>query len=446
MEIPTKLPFSKRKLRPRVIFSYIFDYVLIVICVVGFWILDKIEPFHQHFSLQNISLQYPFAVHERIPIYLAVCISACFPIVLIIVYTLFIDGLFSHHKQDPASGKRKMLGPWRWKDRLWELNCGILGLLLSQSLAFVITQVLKNACGKPRPDLIDRCQPRPGSHDLLVYGLSNSTICTGDPKLIKDGFRSWPSGHSSSSFAGLFYTSLWLGGKLHIMDNRGEAWKSFLVMVPILAATLIAVSRIMDARHHPFDVITGSLLGIACAIVSYSQYFPPLSEAWRKGRAYPIRTWGTEPAHPADPGLGEFTNNSTSALRNPEQDRLTPAGGPERSTSPLGRLMPPAAPGHPAASNPFNPPAYPRRRHDQDPDGNWSSSEDDVGNGYEMQHGYAMAQNPGMPGGYSSAAGAPTAYSSQTAAAGMGVPTAYQGAGNPPNRGRHLTDAPMRDL
>ena len=85
------------------------------------------------------------------------------------------------------------------KDRLWELNCGILGLLLSSGAAFVITGALKNATGKPRPDFIDRCQPRPGSEDPPVYGLSNSTICTQvDHAILKDGFRSFPSGHSSS--------------------------------------------------------------------------------------------------------------------------------------------------------------------------------------------------------------------------------------------------------
>lgn len=137
-------------------------------------------------------------MHERVPIPIALCISGVFPLGLIIVYTLFLDGLLSHNKpQDPVSGKRKLRGPWRWKDRLWELNCGILGLLLAQGLAFIITQALKNACGKPRPDLIDRCQPRLGSHDAPRYGLSNSTICTGDPVILKDGFRSWPSGHSS---------------------------------------------------------------------------------------------------------------------------------------------------------------------------------------------------------------------------------------------------------
>lgn len=69
-------------------------------------------------------------------------------------------------------------------------------------------------------------------------------------------------------------------------------------MIPTLGAALIAISRIMDARHHPFDVISGSLLGMAMAYISYRQYFPPLSESWRKGRAYPIRSWASGPRRP----------------------------------------------------------------------------------------------------------------------------------------------------
>lgn len=161
--------------------------------------MNSIEPFHQHFSLDNKDLQYPYAVKERITIQEALLISLLTPLVTIAVFTLLLDGLFSHHKSSSTdrSGRRKLKGPYRFKDRLWELNCGILGLLLSQAMAFVITQIFKNAAGRPRPDFIDRCQPAPGSQDPPVYGLSNSTICQGDPKLIKDGFRSWPSGHSS---------------------------------------------------------------------------------------------------------------------------------------------------------------------------------------------------------------------------------------------------------
>ncbi|KAJ6138193.1 Phosphatidic acid phosphatase type 2/haloperoxidase [Penicillium samsonianum] len=438
MEIPAKLPFSKRRLRPRVVISYIFDYVIIVACVAGFAILNTIEPFHQHFSLNNISIQYPYAVHERIPMTYALCISGAFPLALIIIYTLFIDGLFSHNKpQDAASGKRKLRGPHRWKDRLWELNCGILGLLLAQGLAFVITQALKNACGKPRPDLIDRCQPRAGSKDLFP-GLSNSSICTGDPALLTDGFRSWPSGHSSSSFAGLVYTSLWLGGKLHVMDNRGEAWKALLVMAPLLAATLVAVSRIMDARHHPFDVITGSMLGIACGFVAYRQYFPPLTEAWRKGRAYPIRTWGTDPAGPDTVRLKGSRGESSTALHNLEEERM------DQPDIPSSEHARPDASNYLHGSNPYASNVYNRRPHDHAADGGaWSSSEDDVTNGYEMRPGHTMGQHPGA-GHHAPQYDPSNAYVSQTqpltANAGIHVPDEMSGPGRP------LTDMPGRAM
>ena len=112
------------------------------------------------------------------------------------------------------------------------------------------------------------------------------------------GFRSFPSGHSSSSFAGLFYLSLYLSGKLHVLDQRGEVWRTLIVLIPTLAASCIAMSRIMDARHHPVDVLFGSALGILVAWGSYRQYFPPVSHSWLKGRAYPIRTWGKEMKKP----------------------------------------------------------------------------------------------------------------------------------------------------
>ena len=172
----------------------------------------------------------------------------------------------------------------------------------------MITNALKNATGKPRPDFIDRCQPKPDAADPVPYGLSTDEVCT-RRDLLKDGYRSFPSGHSSSSFAGLFYLSLYLAGKLHIWDSRAFVWKTFLVIVPTLGAALIAISRIEDARHHPFDVITGSLLGVACAWVSYRQYFPPLSEPWSKGRAYPIRTWGS-PEEPRYVGDGGFRSGA----------------------------------------------------------------------------------------------------------------------------------------
>jgi hypothetical protein len=138
-----------------------------------------VTPFHQHFALQNYTLQYPYAVHERVPIALALTISCAGPIVVIALYTLVIDGLFAHRRK--IDGYKNV---YKLSDRLWELNCGILGLLLAQAAAFAITGTMKNLVGKPRPDLIDRCQPRSGSVDPPVFGLSSVEICTQTSKAI----------------------------------------------------------------------------------------------------------------------------------------------------------------------------------------------------------------------------------------------------------------------
>jgi diacylglycerol diphosphate phosphatase / phosphatidate phosphatase len=71
-------------------------------------------------------------------------------------------------------------------------------------------------------DLISRCLPSPGLKDSPVWGLSNYTICTQvDEYILRDGFRSFPSGHASLSFAGLGFLSFYLVGKFRLWDERG---------------------------------------------------------------------------------------------------------------------------------------------------------------------------------------------------------------------------------
>ena len=110
------------------------------------------------------------------------------------------------------------------------------------------------------------------------------------------------------------------------MDKRGEVWKTFIVLAPSLGAALIADSRIMDARHHPFDVLTGSLLGILAAWVAYRQYFPPVTQPWRKGRAYPIRTWGSSSEAPPDSGREPLRDGPAMAADEERADMSYAAG------------------------------------------------------------------------------------------------------------------------
>ena len=162
---------------------------------------------------------------------------------------------------------------------VWDLHNGLLGFVLANALTLTITTIVKVTVGRPRPDIIARCQPLPGSANGVPYGLVTDAICSvgTDSKILRDGFRSFPSGHASTSFAGFTYLSLYLTGKLHLFDRRGHAVTAWLCGTPLMAATLIAVSRTMDYRHHATDVIAGSLLGLTIAYWSYKLYYPALS-------------------------------------------------------------------------------------------------------------------------------------------------------------------------
>lgn len=116
-----------------------------------------------------------------------------------------------------------------------------LGLGLSLSSAMLATNMIKNIIGRLRPDFLQRCNPITGS--VL-------TVCTGNARLIAEGRRSFPSGHTSLSFASLGYISIFLAGQLRIFDGQGYVFKFVTAVSPILFATIIGLSRIMDYRHH----------------------------------------------------------------------------------------------------------------------------------------------------------------------------------------------------
>jgi len=213
--------------------------------------IDQLSTYNRLFSLEDRTIQFTYTEHEKVPIWLVVIIAFVTPFLMIASISIFSKNLLDFHH-------------------------GTLGLTLALSLTLMFTDVIKITVGRPRPDFIDRCQPKSGSHDAPVYGLSSSTICTWtDHAIIKDAFRSFPSGHSSTSFAGMTYLSLYLAGKLHIFDSKSHSYKSFIVTAPYVVAALIAISRTQDYRHHWQDVMAGGLLGITFALFSYLQYYPP---------------------------------------------------------------------------------------------------------------------------------------------------------------------------
>ncbi|KAG0208016.1 hypothetical protein BGX28_000904 [Mortierella sp. GBA30] len=250
------------KARTRALFvSYGKDWGLVIVVLALFSFIDTLEPFHRQFSVKDVTIQHPFAKKETVPIWMALVLAFILPGVIIACIALF---------------KRRSYT---------DLHNGLLGLFLAEALVLIVTDSVKIAVGRPRPDFLDRClslydNDAQGTPVHLLEDpfnmLSNSTICT-RTELLKDGFKSFPSGHSSFSFGGLGYLSMYLAGKLHLFDERGHIYKSIVVLAPLILAALIAASRVANYRHHWQDVTVGAFIGALFAIFAYRQYYPSLA-------------------------------------------------------------------------------------------------------------------------------------------------------------------------
>lgn len=256
--------------------------------------LHRIHGFRQMFSLSDTSIQHPFAPQERVPEELLAALSFWVPLLSVIILSLV------------------------QKSRAARVNTAVLGLCLTVTLTGFITEFFKKLVGRPRPDFLDRCQPDilsiiPDPHHFFSE-LQTYKICTADTATsrVKDGFKSFPSGHSSMSFAGLTYLAWYLRSTLNALvlkwaqstyteyqtapmdestpqqmeegaidstERHQSETPCVLVLasviapaVPLLAAGYVAASRLMDYRHHPTDVLAGSMLGFSIASLIFFTY------------------------------------------------------------------------------------------------------------------------------------------------------------------------------
>jgi len=264
---------SKSSPRLRTILSYGVDWFITIGFAVSFFMLDYIHGYQRVFSLQDKSLQHPYKTKEIIPTYALVIISFVGPALFQPVINL-------------ATARS-------W----WDLHTSTLGLTLSLSVTNALTQFIKISVGRPRPDFITRCNPRNGTIDP-TFGLSTAAVCTQiDYAILRDGFKSFPSGHSSMSFAGMGFLAFYFAGKYRLFDKKGHTLKVWIFAAPLACAAFVAISRTMDYRHHWGDVLAGSLLGLCVSYFCYRQYYPSHASADCQ-KPFPMRCKANEPVLP----------------------------------------------------------------------------------------------------------------------------------------------------
>ncbi|KAG9449567.1 hypothetical protein H6P81_009532 [Aristolochia fimbriata] len=169
-----------------------------------------------------------------------------------------------------------VLGYYYYRRDVYDIHHAILGLLYSAMITGVITDAIKDAVGRPRPDFFWRCFP---DGKPVFHPVTGNVICHGLKNVIKEGRKSFPSGHTSWSFAGLGFLSWYLAGKIKLFDRGGHVAKLCLVILPLLPASLVGISLVNDYWHHWEDIFVGALLGFIIGSICYLQFFPPPYDA-----------------------------------------------------------------------------------------------------------------------------------------------------------------------
>jgi len=240
--------------------AYVIDWgVALAAIIISKLYLETATPYQRDLSVYYPHRDYHWSLRsEQVPDEWLHHISVTLPVLILIMLTLIAY---------PRGGIH--LVPM--------LHHSLLGLLTAHALSIVPTNLLKIWIGELRPDFFSRC----------TYS-EDTKICKPlfhNQRLMEQGRRSFPSGHSSTAFAGLTFLALWMAGRNGAFAIGGDGLRAagplqsrllrlLISVLWLVIAVWVAATRIQDHRHHLQDVIVGGLIGMLSASIAYLFYFP----------------------------------------------------------------------------------------------------------------------------------------------------------------------------
>lgn len=226
-----------------------FDYLTCVVLLFVGWVNDSyVKPYCRSFDFADSRIKYPRVVPETFPTY-----SVIIAVMLVVLFYIVGEYLI-----------------WRRQGRyavLRSINKWVLVQFFSISLSFCITCLCKVYAGRLRPDFLQRLADE-GITEKTIESFSTEQVCAA----ARQGRLSFPSGHSSTAFAGFVPLTFYLLGVTKVFWS-GLLYMAFLCLLPLAFPIFVAISRTRDNYHNFDDILAGAAIGTFTGILSVFIFF-----------------------------------------------------------------------------------------------------------------------------------------------------------------------------
>ena len=168
----------------------------------------------------------------------------------------------------------------------------VLGVAEAAVGAAVVTDLIRLSVGRLRPDFRERwvraacggVVERPA--ELDCDGVDDGFVV--DRHMLIEGMKSFPSLHTSQSFAAATFLSLAVGSE-HLWGKDAPTWVrplgALAVATLLGGASAVAATRVEDHRHHLEDVAVGAAIGVASGAAAWLVHFDLEGQARQRGMA-----------------------------------------------------------------------------------------------------------------------------------------------------------------
>jgi membrane-associated phospholipid phosphatase len=225
------------------------------VALISFLIGQFGDPFCKGFHWDDESINMPFAEIETFPSWSLVPIVAI-PVLLEALVIIFLPRKHFLFPLTPNITPRRQL--------LLEINSWALIQVQALMFQLMFVDTMKLYAGRLRPDFLARLRSAgisPATGVQYYCDLMSNTV-------IREGRLSFPSGHSSTSFAAMVPLVVFLVHHLRPWMH-GCVIRLFGCVLPLYLSFIVTISRTRDNRHHFADVLAGAMIGVFASIGAF---------------------------------------------------------------------------------------------------------------------------------------------------------------------------------